>query len=111
MHSIVCHLVPAKYRVKRSLDAAARIIKPHMEKHREAKREDVVKEDDALFHWMMDSGNEKQNELCEVATRQCIPDLASIHTTSLTAVNMLLISASGNCRCTCRDEGKKATKQ
>jgi len=93
MHPVICYFVPARYEVKRSIDTAARIIKPLMEKHREAlaiKQKDVVvEEDDALLNWMMDNGSEKENELYEMATRQCILTLASIHTTSLAISNML----------------------
>ena len=92
MHPVICYFVPARYEVKRSIDTAARIIKPLMEKHREAlarKKEDVVEEEDTLLNWMMDNGNEKENELYEMATRQCILTLASIHTTSLAVTNML----------------------
>ena len=92
MHPVICYLLPSRYKVKKSIDTAARIIKPLMEKHRETptkKQESVAEGDDVLLNWMMDNGNEKENELYEMATRQCILTLASIHTTSLAVTNML----------------------
>jgi len=53
MYPIICYFVPARYKVKRSIDTAARIIKPLIEKHREAltqKQDDVIEEDDALLN-------------------------------------------------------------
>ncbi|KAF2477644.1 cytochrome P450 [Lindgomyces ingoldianus] len=93
LHPIVAWLVPARYRVRRNLKTAERIIGPLMDKHRDAlKRKaagESIEEDDTLLNWMMDNGNEKENRLFEMATRQSILTLASIHTTSMGVANML----------------------
>ncbi|KAF2191565.1 cytochrome P450 [Zopfia rhizophila CBS 207.26] len=92
-HPITAHLIPARYKVKKNLRTAEKIIGPLMEKHRQAlaakEKGDDVQEDDTLLNWMMDNGNEKENQLFEMATRQSILTLASIHTTSMGVANML----------------------
>ncbi|KFY24017.1 hypothetical protein V491_02323 [Pseudogymnoascus sp. VKM F-3775] len=93
MYPIVVHLIPGRYRLKKCLATAARIIGPLMEKHREAAKQRsigvCVEEEDTLLHWMMDVGDEKENQVAEMSTLQCFMALASIHTTSTTISNVL----------------------
>lgn len=93
LHPIVARLNPARWKISGNLKKAQKIIGPLMEKHRDALRRkaagDEVAEDDTLLNWMMDNGNEKENTLFEMATRQSILTLASIHTTSMGVANLL----------------------
>ncbi|KAF2198781.1 putative cytochrome P450 [Delitschia confertaspora ATCC 74209] len=93
MHPVVAHLVPTRYRLKKNLRTARKIIGPLMEKHQKALAskgtDDEIEEDDTLLNWMMDNGNEKENKLPEMAARQSVLTLASIHTTSMGIANML----------------------
>ena len=93
MYPVVAHLIPGRYRLKKCLATATRIVGPLMEKHREvAKKRSIgvhVEEEDTLLHWMMDLGDEKENQVSEMSTRQCFMALASIHTTSTTISNIL----------------------
>lgn len=96
LHSIIGPLLPPRWTIARNLAKARKIIGPLMEKHRECLRRKAagetgpgVEEDDTLLNWMMDNGNEKENRLDEMATRQSILTLASIHTTSMGVANLL----------------------
>ena len=44
---------------------------------------------DTLLGWMVDNGDEKETSISEMAARQCVLTLASIHTTSMSVSNML----------------------
>jgi cytochrome P450 len=93
MHPIIGPIMPIRWKVQSNLKKAQMIIGPLMEKHRDAiKRRsegETVEEDDTLLNWMMDNGNEKENGLFEMSTRQSILTLASIHTTSMGVANIL----------------------
>lgn len=93
-HPVIAHLLPPRYRQQRQLKIARTIIKPLMDKHRDAvqRREagDEVEEEDTLLHWMMDNATEKENSLQEMSDRQCILTLASIHTTTQGLSNLLM---------------------
>lgn len=96
LHPIVCPLLPPRWKIAHNLRKARRIIGPLMEKHRVCLKAKAagetgphVEEDDTLLNWMMDNGTEKENRLDEMATRQSILTLASIHTTSMGVANIL----------------------
>lgn len=92
-HPVVAHFIPARYRIKRNLKTAERIIRPLMDMHRVAAQKraagERVDEEDTLLNWMMDHGDEKENEPENMSTRQAILTLASIHTTSMAVANIL----------------------
>ncbi|KAI2637164.1 cytochrome P450 [Hypomontagnella submonticulosa] len=92
-HPVIAHLIPARYRIKRSLKIAERIIRPLMNTHQAAVQKraagERVEEDDTLLNWMMDHGDERENEPKNMSTRQVILTLASIHTTSMAVANIL----------------------
>lgn len=91
-HPIVAHLIPARYRVKKNLRLAQRLIQPLMERHADAVRRSAgqqVDEDDTLLNWMIDHGNEDENRVDKMSTRQAILTLASIHTTSMAVTNIM----------------------
>jgi cytochrome P450 len=92
-HPIVAHLIPARYRVMKKLRLARRILQPLMERHTDAVRRrsagEQVDEEDTLLNWMMDHGTEDENRVDKMSTRQAILTLASIHTTSMAATNII----------------------
>ena len=87
MHPIVAHFVPARWRLRRQMRAAKRIVGGLMREHREAKKSG--NNQDTLLGWMVDNGDEKETSISEMAARQCVLTLASIHTTSMSVSNML----------------------
>jgi len=93
MHPVVAPIMPLRWRVASNVRKAERLIGPLMERHRDAVKRrsqgETVEEDDTLLHWMMDNGDEKENELHAMAVRQCMLTLASIHTTSMAITNVL----------------------
>lgn len=96
LHPFVCPFLPPRWKIARNLKKAQNIIGPLMEKHKRcaSSREagltgPELDEDDTLLNWMMDNGTEKENRLEEMATRQSILTLASIHTTSMGVANIL----------------------
>lgn len=93
LHPIVAPILPLRWRVARHLKRAQVTIGPLMERHRECMRRreagEEVEEEDTLLNWMMDNGTETENRLEEMASRQTILTLASIHTTSMAVSNLL----------------------
>lgn len=92
-HPLIARLIPARSRIKKGLQKACCIIGPLIEKHQDAiKRRDdgkSVSEEDTLLHWMMDHGDTNEVEVKNMASRQVILTLASIHTTSMAVTNIL----------------------
>ncbi|RYP17317.1 hypothetical protein DL765_004608 [Monosporascus sp. GIB2] len=92
-HPLVAHLIPARYKIKRNLQSAQRILTPLMKRHEDAiKRRNAgeqVEEEDTLLNWMMDHGTEDERRVDKMSTRQAILTLASIHTTSMAVANIL----------------------
>lgn len=91
-HPIAARLIPARYRMKRKIDLAAKIIRPLMEEiyqRQQNQFSDSDHCDDTLLDWMMEHGDNKETCLLEMATRQCLLMLASVHTTSMTVSHAL----------------------
>lgn len=59
-----------------------------MKQHQENLKKGAPGED-SLLDWMYDHGTNKEREIPEMAARQCVLTLASIHTTSLSVANLL----------------------
>jgi len=93
MHPIVAPIMPLRWRVASNVKTAKRVIEPLMNNHRNAMKQrtigDVGEEDDTLLRWMMDNGDDKETSLHDMAVRQCMLTLASIHTTSMAITNVL----------------------
>ncbi|KAI1111651.1 cytochrome P450 [Nemania sp. NC0429] len=93
-YPIVAHLIPARYRLKKYLRSAERVIQPLKESHADAtKRRSLgqkVDVQDTLLNWTMDHGTEDENRIDKMSARQMLLTLASIHTTSTAATDVLL---------------------
>ncbi|KAI0554734.1 cytochrome P450 [Xylaria curta] len=95
MHYFVALFLPARYRLASKYKVALRILSPVMDKLERSKGPDsnviktVAEEDDTLLNWMLDRGDEKEIRYEEMAARQVLLSLASIHTTSMTVSNIL----------------------
>lgn len=88
MHVFVAHFVPARWRIRRQMSTAKRFVAEITRQHQEAKQRGE-KGQDTLLTWMIDHGTEKEASIPEMAARQCVLTLASIHTTSLSVSNVL----------------------
>lgn len=88
MHIFVAPFVPARWRIRRQMKTAKRFVGEITRQHNEAKRRGE-KGQDTLLSWMIDHGTEKEASIPEMAARQCVLTLASIHTTSLSVSNIL----------------------
>ncbi|KID89997.1 cytochrome P450, partial [Metarhizium majus ARSEF 297] len=88
LHPIVAHFVPARWRIRKQMRVARRFVQELTRKHMEAK-EKGEKGQDTLLGWMIDHGTEKERTIPEMAARQCVLTLASIHTTSMSVSNLL----------------------
>ncbi|KAI0889376.1 cytochrome P450, partial [Annulohypoxylon maeteangense] len=88
MHFLVKPLIPARWRVQKQIDIGTKVVRQYM-----LKREEQVKAgqrgDGTLFEWMVDHAVGNEGSLEQMAARQCILTLASIHTTAATAANVL----------------------
>ncbi|CAG9982017.1 unnamed protein product [Clonostachys byssicola] len=84
MRPLVARFLPARYRLKKYRDKAAEIVKVKMDKHANMRRIPKFGEEteQTLMDWMIDHASPKEGELHEMAHRQLILTLASIHTTS-----------------------------
>ncbi|KAI0008538.1 cytochrome P450 [Xylariaceae sp. FL0662B] len=94
-HVIVAHFIPSRWRIKSQMRTSEKIVGMLMQNHADAVKRrsqghsDIAEEEDSLLDWMIDNGTEKETELSEMAARQCILTLASIHTTSMSVANLL----------------------
>lgn len=93
LHPMVAPLFPLRWRVASTLERSRVIVGPLMERHRDCVQRRIagekVEEEDTLLNWMMDNGTEEENRLEQMASRQTILTLASIHTTSMAVSNLL----------------------
>ena len=88
MHLFVAHLIPARWRIRRQMRVARKIVGDITRKHVKDEKEGV-KGQDTLLNWMIDHGTEQERSIPEMGARQCIMTLASIHTTSMSVSNLL----------------------
>ncbi|KAI0436660.1 cytochrome P450 [Xylaria telfairii] len=88
MHPFVAHFVPARWRIRRQMKVAKKYVGALTKKHEAAMR-NGEKGEDTLLGWMVDHGTEKEKSIPEMAARQCVLTLASIHTTSMSVSNLL----------------------
>ncbi|KAK0630861.1 cytochrome P450 [Bombardia bombarda] len=90
---VMSQFIPSRYRLKQHFKTAERIIGPLMKSHIEAvQRRSTgahVEEEDTLLHSMMDAATGKENEIAEMAARQCLIAFAGVNTTSNTIANVL----------------------
>ncbi|POS72957.1 hypothetical protein DHEL01_v208647 [Diaporthe helianthi] len=87
-HILVAHFVPARWRIRQQMKTAKRFVADITRQHNEAKKRGE-KGQDTLLTWMIDHGTDKEASIPEMAARQCVLTLASIHTTSLSVSNVL----------------------
>lgn len=94
-YPIVAHLIPARYRNKRQLAIGRKLVSGLMKKHSEAPQASdqmghtEAEMEDTLLNWMLDNATPREKELTEMAARQCVLTLASIHTTASNTANMI----------------------
>ncbi|KAI0154985.1 cytochrome P450 [Xylariaceae sp. FL1272] len=94
LHLFVAYLIPSRWRMKAQLQTAMRIIEPIMKRHAETQGEGERKsiegpEHETLMQWMLENGTEEEKSLPEMAARQCVLTLASIHTTATDVTNTI----------------------
>jgi hypothetical protein len=93
LRPIVAPILPLRWKIASTLKKARVIVGPLMERHTDCMRRraagEKVDEEDTLLNWMMDNGTEEENTLEQMASRQAIITLASIHTTSMAVSNLL----------------------
>ncbi|KAI4597404.1 hypothetical protein KJ359_004510 [Pestalotiopsis sp. 9143b] len=85
-HWFVTYLIPARRRVQKQIDIGTKVVRELMEERGEAAESD---DDGTLFEWMAKNATGTEGTLQEMAARQCILTLASIHTTATTVANAL----------------------
>jgi cytochrome P450 len=86
MYPLIAWLLPARKRIAQNLDLAERLITPFIANHPSSSKNGQLP---TLIDWMIENGNEKENRPDNMAARQLILTLASIHTTA-TAVSHAL---------------------
>ncbi|GAB0141471.1 hypothetical protein EsHS_00002064 [Epichloe bromicola] len=88
LQPIVAHFVPARWRIWKQMEVARRFVEDLTQKHVKASLNGDNGQD-TLLEWMIDHGTEKERAIPEMAARQCVLTLASIHTTSMSVSNLL----------------------
>ena len=88
LHPIVAHIIPARRRLKNDMAIGKKVISNVIKKYKDAK-DGGYEPEETLLGWMIDNGTEKENQIDEMAARQCALTLASIHTTALALSNFL----------------------
>ncbi|PVI05734.1 cytochrome P450 [Periconia macrospinosa] len=89
MRSFVKPFIPARWRVQKQIDIGTEVVREFMAKREEDARAGNKETEDTLFEWMMEHAVGKEGTLDQMAARQCILTLASIHTTATTVANVL----------------------
>ncbi|ROW08498.1 hypothetical protein VMCG_03255 [Cytospora schulzeri] len=87
-HWLVAHFVPARWRIRKQIKIAEKYVGELTKRHVDATKNGGDAED-TLLAWMIDHGTEKEKTIPEMAARQCVLTLASIHTTSMSVSNLL----------------------
>ncbi|KAG8156340.1 hypothetical protein KVR01_013792 [Diaporthe batatas] len=92
---IVAAVLPSRIRLKQYRNKAEEVMAARMRKHVDSRREqdhcELVEDeaDETLVDWMLDNGTQEETTLAEMANRQCVMTLASIHTTSTNTATFL----------------------
>ncbi|KAM7190976.1 Cytochrome P450 [Naviculisporaceae sp. PSN 640] len=92
MRFILARFIPFRYRLRRHRKKAEQVVADKMKRHLERKQRGEAPEGEealSLLDWMLDNGTEEEKNVPEMAHRQCVMTMASIHTTSTNTVNFL----------------------
>jgi len=89
MHFLVKPLIPARWRVQKQIKIGTEVVRQFMQKREEDAKKGESTGEGTLFEWMVDNAVGNEGSLGEMAARQCILTLASIHTTATTVANTL----------------------
>ncbi|KHN93731.1 Cytochrome P450 [Metarhizium album ARSEF 1941] len=89
MHFLVKPLIPARWRVQKQIEIGTEVVRQYMLQREEEAKVGGGLGEGTLFEWMVDHAVGNEGSLEEMAARQCILTLASIHTTATTAANVL----------------------
>ncbi|KAI9148468.1 Cytochrome P450 monooxygenase ATR4 [Paramyrothecium foliicola] len=89
MHFFIKPFIPARWRVQRQMNGAIKFFRAYMLKRAEDTATRNGSGEEPLYDWMVDHATEDEGSLEQMAARQCILTLASIHTTSMTVSNAL----------------------
>lgn len=88
MYPVAIYLLPQRWRARRQLRQSQNFVALLMEKHLEALKLGI-EEDETLLNWQIDHATPSERAIPEMAARQCILTLASIHTTAMTISNII----------------------
>ncbi|RDA89073.1 hypothetical protein CP532_2254 [Ophiocordyceps camponoti-leonardi (nom. inval.)] len=93
-HFIIARLIPARRRVLKHLRVAENTVRRLSQEHAAVKEardrgEEIGEEEDTLLNWMLDNGSPSECVPSEMGPRQCALTLGSIHTTTLTTLQLL----------------------
>lgn len=93
MYWLVTWLIPSRHRVYRQVKTArgivGNLIRQHAAANEKRARGIQVEEQDTILNWMLDHGTPSECAIPEMAARQCVLTLASIHTTATNISNIL----------------------
>ncbi|KAJ8112542.1 hypothetical protein ONZ43_g5371 [Nemania bipapillata] len=99
LHPIIARLVPARYRIAKTVRLAHKILEPLVEKHADVIKKratgENVSEEDTIFNWMIDNGTDDENTIDQIVMRQLLLTVVSIHTTTATIMNVLFDLTNG----------------
>lgn len=89
----IAHFIPARYRVKKHLKKASEFMRQSVQKSPKSllrgEHGEPAEDETVLLSWMMENGTERETAIPEMAARQCILAVASVHTTAGNATNII----------------------
>ncbi|KAJ3493328.1 hypothetical protein NLG97_g4803 [Lecanicillium saksenae] len=88
LHPIVAIFVAARWRIRKHLQVAEKMITGFAQQ-RDSAIKNGEEPEDTLLGWMMDNATETERAIPDMAVRQCVLTLASIHTTAMSVSNLL----------------------
>ncbi|CAN8100048.1 unnamed protein product [Discula destructiva] len=88
MYPVAIYLLPQRWRAQRQLKKSQEFVAMLTDKHLQAQKLGH-EEEDTLLNWQIDHALPSEREIPEMAARQCVLTLASIHTTAMTVSNII----------------------
>ncbi|KAI1180351.1 cytochrome P450 [Nemania sp. FL0916] len=96
LHPVIASLLPANYRVAKTVRTARRILEPLVKKNKDRNRRRAAgekveeeEEDNTLLNWTIANGSDEENRLDKTVLRQLFLTVVSIHTTTSVATNAI----------------------
>ncbi|KAH6645042.1 cytochrome P450 [Truncatella angustata] len=93
LHPLFTNLIPQRWRLRRRLREARKIVEPAIARHQQAVNKKTTEldfdEEDSMMSWMMENGEDKDYVLSNMATLVLVILVPAAHTTAMAISNIL----------------------